>query len=272
MTTIDAPTKFWLLGIAGGSIALHLSLSQQFGRSDWLSCSLLFWVTVVFLMWQKRDGLNLKSDAFSSFAGMAILALVLYRSVRLFEGDFFLRIFPLVSLVAWGLFASGIQGLKQYYRELFLLAFLAIPWEFIYLFDLSLATAKFSTFILWGLGFEVTRQGVWVILPAGSIEVYDGCSGVRTIFQLLGLSWIVGTIVPTTWKQKIFLPIVAILIGFTVNGVRVALMAVLLALSDIDGFTYWHVGNGSLIFSAIAVLVFACICTGAISRNNRDPF
>ncbi len=258
-------TNVWLLSIAGALIALHLNLSQQLGRSDLFGCALLFWVTVSFLIWQKRDRLFLKSDAFSSFAGTAILALLLYKSTHLFDGDFFLRLYPLIALFGWGLLASGIKGLKQYRSEMFLLGFLAIPWEGIYVFDLSLLTAKFSTFVLWILGFEVTRNGVWIVLPSGSIEVYNGCSGLRTMVQLLGLSWIVLAIAIADWKQKILLPIAAILIGFTVNGVRVALMAVLVSLEDLDRFNYWHVGNGSLIFSVIAVLFFALIGTRLMS-------
>lgn len=262
--------RFLLLGIAGSLVALHLNLSDQFGKSDFLSHSTLFWVTTLFLLWQKRDRLHLESDTISSVVGSLLLALVLYRSLHLFEQDFFLRISPLLSLVGWGLLASGMKGLKQYWREIFLLGFLAVPWEFIYMFDVSLVTAKFSAFILWILGFEVTRQGVWVMLPTGSIEVYNGCSGVRMILQLLGLSWIILAIAPTSWKQKIWLPITAILVGFTVNGVRVALMAVLVALSNSEGFTYWHVGNGSLIFSAISVLIFGAICMETIFQENKD--
>ena len=156
--------------------------------------------------------------------------------------------------------ASGFKGLKQYRAEFFLLSFLAIPWEAVYLFNISEMTARFSSFILWILGFEVTRQGTWILMPAGSVEVYNGCSGLRTILQLLGLSWILVTLVPTSWRQKIGLAIASILLGFVVNGVRVAIMAILVAISDTAGFEYWHTGTGSLIFSAIAVLLYGFVC------------
>ena len=261
--THDYP-KYWLFGIGVGLVTLYLNLSQQFSRSDFLSHSFLFWMVVLLLLWQKRAKLNLESDTVSSFVGISILTLVLYKSLHLFPEDFFLRISPLLSLLGWGLLASGARGLKQYYQELFLLVFLAIPWEFIYAFDISQVTAKFSTFILWILGFEVNRQGLWIIMPSGSVEVYNGCSGVRIILQLLGLSWIVLTLVPTSWKPKIWLPIAAILLGFTINGLRVALMVVLVALSNSQGFTYWHTGTGSLIFSALSVLIFGVFCVRVI--------
>ncbi|GAB4523359.1 MAG: hypothetical protein Tsb0014_00790 [Pleurocapsa sp.] len=261
--------KYYLLsGIGIGLIALHLSLSDQWGRPGFFGHSFLFWMVALLLLWQKRDRLDLESDTVSSFIGTSILTLVLYKSLHLFPEDFFLRIFPPLSLLGWGLLASGVKGLKQYYQQLFLVLFLAIPWEFVYIFDLSLVTAKFSTFILWILGFTVTRQGVWIIMPLGSVEVYNGCSGLRIILQLLGLSWIVLTLIPTNWKAKLLLPIAAILLGFTINGFRVALMAVLIAMSNSAGFDYWHTGTGSLIFSAIAVLIFAATCYAIIPREN----
>ena len=260
--------KYCLFGIGIGLVALHLNLSEQFGRPDFSSHSFLFWMVVLPLLWEKTVKLHLESDTVSSFVGVSILTLVLYRSLHLFPEDFFLRISPLLSLLGWGLLASGSKGLKQYYQEFFLLLFLAIPWEFIYIWDISRITASFSAFILWLLGFEVARQGVWLIMPTGSVEVYNGCSGVRMILQLLGLSWIVLTIVPSNWRQKIWLPIAAILLGFVINGFRVALMAVLVALSNSEGFDYWHTGTGSLIFSAIAVLLFGGICLASLPREN----
>ena len=261
-------TKYWLSGIGIGLAALHLSLSEHFGRPGFFGHSFLFWMVVSLLLWQKRERLHLQSDRLSSFIGISLLSLVLYKSLHLFPEDFFLRISPLLSLIGLGLLASGIKGIKQYGQEFFLLLFLAIPWEFVYLFDVSQLTAKFSTFILWLLGFEATRQGVWIIMPTGSVEVYNGCSGVRTILQLLGISWILLALIPTSWQQKAWLPISAILLGFIINGIRVALMAILVALSNSEGFAYWHTGNGSLVFSGISVLMFMAVSLFTLGREN----
>ncbi|MEO0845450.1 MAG: cyanoexosortase A [Cyanobacteria bacterium J06648_1] len=260
--------KLWSAGIGVGLVGLHLNLSQQVERSGFFSYVFLFWIVVLFSIWEKRGELDFRSDRISSAIGTAIVSLVLYKSLHLFPEDYFLRIAPLLSLFGWGLLASGVQDLKQYRRELFLLLFLAIPWELIYIFDVSQLTARFSASILWLLGFSVTRQDVWIILPTGSVEVYNGCSGVLTILQLLGFSWMVLTLMPTDWRAKVYLPLASILLGFTINGLRVALMAVLVATSNLDGFDYWHTGNGSLIFSAISVSIFAIISVITL-RNNR---
>ena len=265
---IDKQARYWLTAIGLGLIALHLSLNEHFGRSGSFNHNSLFWMVLAFLLWDKREQLKLESNALGTFMGISILSFVFYRYLHLFPDDFFLRISPFLSLLGWGLLASGIQGLRQYYREFFLLFFLAIPWEFVYIFDLSQLTARFSSFILWILGFEVTRQGIWIIMPTGSVEVYSGCSGLRTILQLLGLIWILLTLVVTNWRIKIALPVAAILLGFVINGIRVALMAILVATSNTTGFDYWHTGTGSLIFSAIAVVLLGVVSFLTIPQEN----
>ena len=137
--------KFLLLAIATNLMALNLNLSYRIGKSDFLSHSILFWITAFFLLWQKRDRLHLKSDITSSVLGSLLLILVMYKSLHLFEGDYFIRIAPLLSLFGWGILASGIKGLKQYWREFFLLGFLAIPWELVYVLNIRGSKRKFRS-------------------------------------------------------------------------------------------------------------------------------
>ncbi|NEQ30555.1 MAG: cyanoexosortase A, partial [Leptolyngbya sp. SIO4C5] len=75
-----------------------------------------------------------------------------------------------------------------------------------------------------------------------------------------GTSVIFLLIYSTQWIQRVFLPIAAIAFGFLVNSVRVGLMAVLAASSGQEAFEYWHVGNGSLIFSAVSITLLGLFC------------
>jgi exosortase/archaeosortase family protein len=58
-----------------------------------------------------------------------------------------------------------------------------------------------------------------------------------------------------------------VLLGFIVNGIRVALMAILVASSNKSAFTYWHGGDGSLIFAIISMVLFGIFCWFAYVRN-----
>jgi cyanoexosortase A len=127
-------------------------------------------------------------------------------------------------------------------------------------FDPSPITAQVSAFTLRSLGFNVAVQGVLVSLPKGSIEVYSGCAGVATMLQLFGVSLMYLFLQTTKRYQKLLIPGIAVAIAFLINAFRVALMVILVALGDQNAFEYWHVGNGSLVFSTIAVVIFSLSC------------
>lgn len=152
-----------------------------------------------------------------------------------------------------------------------MLAFIAIPPGLVLrVLDTAPATAKFSGFLLWYLGADVTREGIFLILPEGSIEVASGCNGLNLILQLLGLSMLVLLMFPTKRLQKIIVPVVGASVAFVVNAARVALLAAIVAGGDKKTFTYWHHGDGSLIFSMIAVLIFGAFCWLAILREEPE--
>jgi len=260
--------KYWLLGIASGLIALHLTLTSRTNDTDLFGTMLLFWGVVAFLIWERHESLTFESGIFASFFGSSLIALILIKSSSISGYDFFIRATPFLSGISLALLASGTKGLKQYWQELLILAYTAIPPGLIGVFvDVALLTAKFSAFLLHYLGFEVVRKGVFLILEKGSVEVYHGCSGVNAMLQLLGLCLVFLLMFPTTTGQKIVLPFVAIITAFLVNAARVALMAVLVSLSQPEAFKYWHEGNGSVIFSMIAVFIFGLFCWFAILKD-----
>ncbi|MEG4515921.1 MULTISPECIES: cyanoexosortase A [unclassified Microcoleus] len=260
--------KYWLLGIASGLIALHLTLTSRTNDTDLFGTMLLFWGVVAFLIWERHESLTFESGIFASFFGSSLIALILLKSSSISGYDFFIRATPFLSGISLALLASGTKGLKQYGQELLILGYTAIPPGLIGVFvDVALLTAKFSAFLLHYLGFEVVRKGVFLILEKGSVEVYHGCSGVNAILQLLGLALVFLLMFPTTTGQKIVLPFVAIITAFIVNAARVGLLAVLVSLSQPEAFKYWHEGNGSVIFSMIAVFIFGLFCWFAILKD-----
>lgn len=225
-----------------------------------MGASVLFWLAVVCLVWEKRDRLVLSSGVVASSIGAVAIALVLFKSSSLVGNDIFLRLSPLISIIGIALLSSGFRGLKQYWQELSLLAFFAIPPGLVtLLIDISPLTARFAAFTLWSLGFTVSRQGVFITLPTGGIEVYSGCSGIALILQMFGLAVIFLMLFPASLRHNILMPCLAVLLAFLVNGWRVALLAVLMALGNQEAFKYWHLGDGSLIFSTTAVLVFGLV-------------
>ncbi len=246
-------TQFWLLAIAGGLIALQLSLSWRLsGDFNQVSISILYWGAVLSLIWEKRHTLSLKSFFITSFDALFDLS-------------------PLIIGLGLALLASGVKGLQQYWQELIIVLAFTIPVEFLIAsIPLSTLTAKFAAFVLSDLGFEVSLQGVNIILPKGAVEVNPGCSGIEGIVRLLQLAVLFLVMFPTNLFKKILVPVVAVLVAFIVNAVRVALMAILVAYSNHEAFLYWHSGTGSQIFVLISSLVFGLFCYFISQKDHTD--
>lgn len=255
-------SKFWLSATAIGLSGIYLSLVWKLtGNFSFLSISLVLLGTAFYLLWEKRDILNLESDVISTFLGLLLIASVLIKNtVDPYFGLLF-QISPLLSGLGIALLASGIKGLKQYSQEFILLSVISIPETLLLqILDVSLITAKFAAFFLIHLGFDVSLQGVNLILPTGAVEVTPGCSGFENMIWLLRLAALFLILFPSTLWKKILVPIAAILLGFLVNSARVALMAFLVAYSNQDAFKYWHEGDGAQICSLVSAFIFGAFC------------
>lgn len=264
--------KFWLFPIAGCLIALHIHLTWQVGLSNLLVTSLAFFAAIFLRLRKKINTISLESGVFSRVTGTLLLASVFISTFLLLNYDFLIRLVPLTSAIGLALVASGFKGLKQYSQELILLVVLALPLEALIqpinqLVGVTTILAKLSTFILWYLGFEVSRLGDIIILPMKSTWVGPNCSGILTMLWMLQLSVLFLVLFPTNFIQKILVPLVSVIIVIGINGIRIAIMAVLAAY-NYAAFEYWH-SDKAEIFSTIPILVFAFYCKSLIDRNER---
>ncbi|MBV6626268.1 MAG: cyanoexosortase A [Rivularia sp. (in: Bacteria)] len=249
--------RYWLLGIAGGLEAIHLTLTWGIEDFGHLGMSVLFLMALGSLISDKRNNLIFESNLSSSLTGVLLIGLVLWGSIAFPEERNFIYVVPIISALSVSFLASGFKGLKQYWQELTILFFLGVPIVISsLLFDISPLTAKFSAFLLHYLGFNVSLNGMNINLPTGGVEVYYGCSGIETMTYLLGLSVIALFMFPISRQKQPFVPIVGVTLGFIINAIRVAIMAILVASGEKEAFHYWHEGNGSRMFVVLAVLIF----------------
>jgi len=261
----------WLGAISVGVMLINLAILWKVGDEGHLGMSVLFWLSVSSIVWEKRDKLNLKSDSIGSFIGALLSGFFLFAIVSMpakLAGiidpyDPLLRVLPFISGIGLALIASGIQGLKQYRSELIILFFMGTPKVIttdLMGIDISPITAKASAFMLWYTGHELLLDNVLIYLPGGSIRVYGPCSGIESICYLLGLSVVCLITFPLErFNQRIHKILIiasAVVNAFLVNAIRVALMGILAASSKQEAFDYWHEGDGSLVFGMIAVGIF----------------
>ena len=260
--------RFWLFSLGGAIATIHLTLVSKADDFPLFSNSLLLWAGVGLLLWSRRYALPLVSSWGSKLAGLLLLGGVLMSSVSAEPHDLFLHILPGVAALGLALLVSGFSGLKHYRGELLALAFLALsPTAVAQAIDISPLTAQFSTALLQGTGFEVTRQGTLLLLPGGGVKVEETCSGMAVILHLLGIAVLVAQLFPTGWRLRTAVVGVAIALGFIINAVRVAVLAALSSSGNPQIFKYWHIGDGSHLFSVVALLVFGLVCYGLMGRQ-----
>ena len=259
-------SNFYLGGIVVGLTIIHLILSWRVtGDINRQTLNVLFWGAILSLLWRKRYTLNLESGIFSSFVGSILITLVLFKSISLFWFESsFLKFAPLLLSLGFGLLASGVKGLKQYWREFAIVLLLCLPdGDFLTapvqeLFKVTILTAKFAVFMLWYLGFEVSGHGANIFMPQGSVWVDTPCTGISTAFFLLKLALVFILTFSTNWWKKALVLLGAVGIAFVSGGIRVAIMAVV--VSDRQAFDYWHNEPGNQIFSTIAIFLFGLLC------------
>ena len=169
------------------------------------------------------------------------------------------------------LLASGWRGLGQYWQPLFVLLFLGIPRVLLhFLPDISPLTAKFSALLVWYIGVPTSLEGPFITVPNGRVEVVESCSGLNLITYMLALTAVFLVLFPTQRIHKFVAPIVAVVLGFVVNAVRVALLAVLSPEASRPAFEYWHDQGGALIFVMIAVVLFGGFCWLLLNQSSAS--
>ena len=260
---------FWLLSIAAGLQAISLTLVWKADDVGHLGMSILFLFAISSILWDKRHTLNFESDVFSSIVGWLIISWVLWQSAN-HNSEYTLRVLSFTSALGVSLLASGFKGLKQYWDVLTILFFLEIPSVLADLFvDISPLSAKFASLLLWYLGFDVTLNGVNIYLPPGSVKVIPSCSGVDTINYLLGISVIALIMFPIAKNKRFFVAIFAMLVGFVLNGIRIAILAVMVGTNE-AAFHSWHGGNASYSFGVLGILIFGLVYMLLLKQEERQ--
>lgn len=263
-----------LLILIGIISAIYIKVLSDYNQTAHLGMSLLFVLSCGLLLWERRTSLHLARSRSEFYLGLIGLVFTLsWGGFLLSQGasqggqtlnlqgqpgiNALIRMFPVFGGFALVLLASGWNGLRQFWRELVILLALGLPGTLsAFIADISPLTARFSTALLWYGGFDVVRDGLKIFLEGGGVEVYYGCSGMESVTYILGLSVLCLIMFPLSGWKRYFIPLVGMIIGFVVNGIRVSLMAILVSSGNRAAFDYWHTGDGSLIFGLLAVVVF----------------
>lgn len=251
------------LGIVGvGFIALHLVLTWRLlQHSDQLILALLFWGAIATLLWRRRGSLVLESDRGASFLGLALVTVLLCKSLSLFWFESaFVRIFPGLAALSWALLASGFR-LGQYKQEFCIVLTLMLPQGLLAQFlhqqvgsYVQVLIAQTAAFLLHYGGVNVVRRGIEVVLGQKAVAVEYGCTGMPMLILLLQLSIVLLIVFPAPTLKQILLAVMATLITVSLSSIRVGIMA--LVVNNPATFDYWHGAQGSQIFTTLSIGLF----------------
>jgi cyanoexosortase A len=252
----------WMLWVLlGALLAFYLGLMLKAGYSyDHIGAISLGLSAILYRLWQRRQQLSLETTAGAWGLGLALLIWAFLKGSLMYETDTFLRLFPVIVALGFALITSGFRGLKQYWLEALILLFFQLSTmpgvvnsEIVHTSEI---TAKVTAGMLITVGYEALQEGIRVSLPTGSVEVLGPCSPTIPIVRLFEMLIFFLAIYPTTWLQRLILPWAAVVIGVTVNSMRIGILAVLTANQNNQGFEFWHHGTGSNLFSIASVIVF----------------
>ena len=265
--------EFWLVTLFVGLGALNMIIIDKAHSENLFSLALLMWLTLFSVLWDRRDALTFRSNLFSSVLGGVLLVLILLRNI---EGtsDFSMRLLPFVGTISLVLMASGVKSIKSYWREILisgLLIYAKALSIFLQSINLTLFTAKFANSVLYIIGFETYREGYFVTLPQGRIQVLGACSGEESVILMVCVAFLFFFLVPISHVQKIVSLVLAATIGFLINVVRITMLAVFVNAGDRQAFDYWHGEDGSLSFAIVSVCLFGAFCWFAYVRNLGEP-
>lgn len=269
--------RTWLVSSWIGAAVLYLNLIwKTTGDIDRLTIDSLFWSAILWLLWRKRSCVQDNSSTVSSFIGLTLLGSILAKTTTLFWFEStLLPLFPIAIAIALTLIASGFKGLSRYSGELFFAWFLFFPEGVIGRFidsivQITILNAKFSTYLLYYLGFDVASYGNWVLLSLPELGQFKAivdypCAGVPMILLMLKLALLLISFAPLSKSERLVVPLFAIGLGFLLGVVRVCILTLL--IPNPAKFDYWHGAQGSQIFSTLAILFFSGFCYWVVERE-----
>lgn len=240
--------------------------------------ALIVWGGALICMEDLLESLQPKPSHSSLLVGSILVIYSLYRTSLVNGSDSFLYLLVPISGLGLILMAQPFRDIVRFKASLFILCLLPLFVLVQIIFstfitdDLSLLTAKFVLFWLSILGLSPLKLvGDTVYVDGGAVQVMHECNGFEMIMQML----ITGTIFLVAFPLrsrlgKLLIIVLSPVIGFIVNSIRIALLAIFTSFNSDTGkylFDFFHEQAGSLIFSGIAVFLLGYLYLSLLDRE-----
>ena len=246
------------------AIAAHAGgladLVSRWSKQEEYSHGFFIPLIALWLLWQRREALR-ASLAAASWYGLLIL--VIASSMLLLgelTGIFILIQYGfLLSLVGLVLCLGGLSLLRVTILPIALLIF-AIPLPYFIDSQLSwrlqLLSSQIGVGVLRAVGVSVFLEGNVIDLGMYKLQVVDACSGLRYLYPLLSIGFLMAYMYQASLWRRIVLFLTTIPVTVLMNSLRIAAVGMLVGrwgAGMADGFLHYF--EGWIIFMACLMLL-----------------
>jgi exosortase D (VPLPA-CTERM-specific) len=238
------PLIAWILlavALAAAILAVKTGLLQMFG---WLlnrpeySHGVIIPFVAVFLVWQRRDQIE-RLPFGGSWAGLGLVLVgaalgAIGKLSALFTIEHYSVVIVLYGLV---LALTGWRVFRLLWAPLLILLFMVPLPEFLYQnvsAALQLLSSRIGVWFIRLFGISVYLEGNVIDLGVYKLQVAEACSGLRYLFALMTIGFLMAYMFKTVWWKRVVLFLSSIPIAILMNSFRVGTIGVMV--------DHWGVG------------------------------
>ena len=236
-------------------------LFQIWISSDEHAHGLLLVIISAYLIFKDRKRIAAIEPAIWVFGLFIIVGAIIIFLTSHVAVEYYLQRASLIILI-WGIigYIFGKNAFRIFFPPMLLLL-LAVPLPAIVVNALTLplksVVSSFSAEMLRSMNIAVLQEGNILLLPGITLEVVNACSGIRSIFALVVLAFLLGHDMKSP-LQKILLVILTIPLAIFTNSLRITFTGILANYWDKEtALDFYHDFGGWGIFVLSLVLLFS---------------
>lgn len=251
------------------------SLADTWLSREEYSHGVLIPLIAVFLIWQRRDQLK-RADFGGSWVGVAVVAIgcLLHVVGRLATLYVIQQYAMLVALYGLALALTGWPVFRRLWAPLLILVFMIPLPEFLlqnFSAQLQLISSRIGVWIIRLFDISVYVEGNVIDLGVYKLQVAEACDGLRYLFPLMTLGFIMAYFFQAAMWKRILLFLSSIPVTILMNSVRIGLIGVMVeywGVAMAEGFL--HDFEGWVIFMASAgMLLLEIVLLTSLGKDRR---
>lgn len=274
----EQPVFAWLTLLATAAIFHFALLLSTSAPLEFIVFVIVLWAVAWLPVEDLVPSLTYRSGLSRVFVVSVAWVAILVRGMAVQSyADPFIPVFPIVSVFILVILLGGFALLTQFREVLCILSLIPVlAWlpRLVPTDGLSYSAASFAAFFLRSFGVDIVQNDVKLTVGNSAINVAGPCSGNEIMVQAFVVALLALIIfpMPRRWMRFPFL-ILAPVLGWIVNGLRVALLAIIASydpvasVNDSGLFGFFHLGEGGMVFSGLGIAVYAYIYVKVIDAE-----